>query len=69
MMCGRISSVFVAKEPADTAFTLEVLGPSPPFAVRAGNDAKAIFYFELFVLDVKLVVAFGTDKESRVGYL
>ena len=61
--------MFVAKEPADTAFTLKVLRSSPPFAVRAGDDAKAIFYFELFVLDVKLVVASGTYEISRVGYL
>ena len=61
--------MYTAKEPADAAFTLQVLGPSPPFAAGAGDDAKAISHFELFELDVKLVIASGTYEISRVWYL
>ena len=61
--------MFITKKPTDTALTLQVLGPSPPFAAGAGDDAKAIFHFELFELDVKLVIASGTYEISRVWYL
>ena len=61
--------MYITKKPADTALTLQMLRPPSPFAAWARYDAKAIFYFKLFELDVKLVVASGTNKISRVRSL
>ena len=50
----------VVEKPLSGTLTVKMLGPAPPFALRATDDPEAAPYCELLVLDVDLVATTGT---------
>ena len=56
--------MFITKEPTNATFAVEMLTSPSPLALRTRSNTEAVLDFQLFELDVDLVVASVADKAT-----